>query len=252
MGSRIQAEISKKLEGSSMISEQHFSSSFTSVWHKITPLADTYWRRENLKIKRELSPVENRADPKLRGFINELAFETFKNSKSLGLLPRKELIIPVAKDSVDKIADYIFRITGEEDSITRSLDNNSQAEVFGLTQNLMLFFPQTQNITFRPKFSGCGIVSACEGDLIYEDCLYEIKAGDRKFRVSDIKQLLTYSSLAFLNGTLNFSKVGLFNPRNGYHWERTIDQLCIELSGMRESDVLSGIASHMTQLAISR
>jgi hypothetical protein len=235
-----------------MISEQHFSSSFTSVWHKITPLADTYWRRENLRIKRELSPIENRADPKLRGFLNELAFETFKKSKELGLLPRKELILPVAQDSAEKIADYIFRITNEEDSITRSLDSNAQAEIFGLTQNLMLFFPQTQSITFRPKFSGCGIVSACEGDLIYGDCLYEIKAGDRKFRVSDIKQLLTYSSLAFLNGTLSFSKVGLFNPRNGYHWERTIDQLCVELSGMRESDVLSSITSHMTQLAISR
>nr|WP_298173966.1 hypothetical protein [uncultured Pseudomonas sp.] len=235
-----------------MISEQHFSSSFTSVWHKITPLADTYWRRENLKVKRELSPINNKASVKLRGFLNELAFETFKKAKETGHLPRREHIIPLAKESIKSVADYIFRITNEEDSITLALDEDCQSEVFGLTQNLMLCFPNTKEITFRPKFSGCGIVSACEGDLIYQDCLYEIKAGDRGFRVSDIKQLLTYSSLAFQNETIEFTKVGLFNPRNGYHWERTIDQLCIELSGMRESDVLSNIASHMTQLAISR
>ena len=235
-----------------MISEQHFSSSFTSVWHKVTPLADTYWRRENLKVKRELSPIKNRAPTRLRGFLNELAFETFIKAKIAGELPRKETIIPIAQESTKSVADYIFRITNKEDSITLDLDEDCQNEVFGLTQNLMQFFPQTQNITFRPKFSGCGIVSACEGDLIYQDCLYEIKAGDRGFRASDIKQLLTYSSLAFLNKTSEFSKVGLFNPRTGYYWERTIDQLCIELSGMRESDTLPNITSHMTQLAISR
>ncbi|WP_139134069.1 MULTISPECIES: hypothetical protein [Pseudomonadaceae] len=235
-----------------MISEQNFSSNFASVWNKITPLADTYWRKENLKLKRELSPIQNEASPKLRGFINELSFETFKEAKKAKIQPRSELIIPIAIGLTEKIGDYIFRITNDQESITKNLDNRTQREVFNLTHNLMLFFPKNDEINFRPKFSGCGIISACEGDLIYEDCLYEVKAGDRKFRVNDIKQLLTYTSLAFSKGQLHFSKVGLFNPRNGYHWERTVDQLCLELSGMRESDVLSNVIAHMTQLAISR
>src|SRR3990167_8444770 len=120
-----------------MISEQHFSSSFTSVWHKITPLADTYWRRENLKVKRELSPINNKAPVKLRGFLNELAFETFKKAKESGHLPRREYIIPLAKESIKSVADYILRITNEESSITLVLDEDCQNEVFGLTQNLM-------------------------------------------------------------------------------------------------------------------
>ncbi|WP_415754400.1 hypothetical protein [Pseudomonas leptonychotis] len=252
MGGSIKTKNIPELEDPSMISEQHFSTSFTSVWHKVTPLADTYWRRENLKIKRELSPIENRAPIRLRGFLNELAFETFKKAKATNQVPRKETIITIAQDSITSIAEYIFRITKKEDSITSHLDENCQNEVFELTKNLLQFFPQSHSIKFRPKFSGCGIVSACEGDLIYQGTLYEIKAGDRGFRVSDIKQLLTYSSLEFLNNTHGFSKVGLFNPRTGYHWERTIDQLCIELSGMRESDTLQNITSHMTQLAISR
>lgn len=235
-----------------MISEHHFSSSFTSLWHEIIPLADTYWRRENLKVIRQVLPIDNFAPVSLRGFLNELAFETFSRAKGAGQSPKKEIILSIAQECIESVAGYILRITRDEGSVAWVLDDLCKDEVFGLTRNLMLSFPDGKDFNARPKFSGCGLVSACEGDLIYKDCLYEIKAGDRGFRVSDIKQLLIYSSLAFSKGELNFSKVGLFNPRNGYYWERTLDRLCVELSGMRESDVLSNIVGSMTQLSISR
>src|SRR5436853_3379912 len=34
----------------------------------------------------------------------------------------------------------------------------------------------------RPAFFGCGMVDACEGDVLLDDALYEIKAGDRQIR----------------------------------------------------------------------
>ena len=235
-----------------MISEQHFSSSFTSIWHEIIPLADTYWRRENLRVTREGTPIKNTAPINLRGFLNELAFESFTRLKMSNRPASKDIIISIANEALDNVADYIFRITGDNQSVALTLDDSCEEEVFRLARNLIQCFPDGTDIIFRPRFSGCGLVSACEGDLIYKGCLYEIKAGDRGFRVSDVKQLLIYSSLAFSKGDLTFSKVGLFNPRNGYHWERTLDQLCVELSGMRESDVLSSLSVSMTQLAISR
>ncbi|MGY2271013.1 MULTISPECIES: hypothetical protein [Pseudomonas] len=235
-----------------MISEQHFSTNFTSLWHEIIPLADTYWRRENLRVIRQVLPIDNVAPITLRGFLNELAFETFSRARTAGIQPKSELVLSIAKDCIESVAEYILRITKDPRSVLSTLDNLCSQEVFGLARNLMMSFPDNKDFHVRPKFSGCGVVSACEGDLIYKDCLYEIKAGDRGFRVSDVKQLLIYSSLAFSKGELNYSKVGLFNPRNGYYWERTLDRLCVELSGMRASDVLSNIAGSMTQLAISR
>lgn len=235
-----------------MISEQHFSTSFTSLWHEIIPLADTYWRRENLRVVRQVLPIDNVAPITLRGFLNELAFETFSRARIAGIQPRSELVLSMAQSCIESVAEYILRITKDQRSVSSTLDGLCSQEVFGLTRNLMMSFPDNKDFHIRPKFSGCGVVSACEGDLIYKDCLYEIKAGDRGFRVSDVKQLLIYSSLAFSKGELNYSKVGLFNPRNGYYWERTLDRLCVELSGMRASDVLSNIAGSMTQLAISR
>ncbi|MEH6491781.1 hypothetical protein [Halopseudomonas sp.] len=235
-----------------MISEHHFASSFTSVWHKITPLADNYWRRENLRVTRELNPVEKNVSPILRGFVNELAFETFVAARKKGVLFNERQLASLASENVESVATYILRITGDADSVMFNLDSAAETEVVLLAQNLNLAFPSFHSTSFRPKFAGCGIVSSCEGDLIYQDCLYEVKAGDRGFRVSDIKQLLIYSSLAFAEGNIGFTKVGLFNPRNGFRWERTLDKLCVELSGVRESDVLSSIAANMSQLASSR
>lgn len=234
-----------------MISEHHFSSSYTSVWSDIIPLADNYWRRENLSVTREVPSVANLAPKNLRGFLNELAFETFRTIKSQDITKEKQ-IRETINDQASMVASYILGITNDENSISRTLDKTCENEVFELTKNLTLFFPAHNQYKFKPKFSGCGLVSACVGDIVYKDCLFEIKAGARAFRVSDIKQLLTYSSLAFSMGNLDFSNVGLFNPRTGHYWERTLTRLCVELSGTRESDVLSRIVTSMTQIAISR
>jgi len=235
-----------------MISEQHFSTSFTSIWHDIIPLADTYWRRENLRVEHWSPPVDNLAPIKIRGFINELAFEVFRKAVDTGTDNRKRDLLPLLNDSIENVSNYIFRITNDEHSVTSKLDEISAIETISLASNLLQSFSRRESIIFRPRFSGCGIVASCEGDLIYDECLYEIKAGDRGFRVSDLKQLLIYSSLAFSKGESEFSSVGLYNPRSGLFWKRTLDSVCLELSGLRESDVLAKISTSMTRLSVSR
>lgn len=235
-----------------MISEQHFSTSFTSIWHDIIPLADTYWRRENLRVEHWSSPVENLAPIRIRGFINELAFEIFRKAVESDTKTQTKYLLPLLDDSIENVSKYILRITNDTQSVTLEMDEESKLETIALASNLLHFFSHRESIIFRPKFSGCGIVASCEGDLIYEDCLYEVKAGDRGFRVSDLKQLLIYSSLAFTREESAFSSVGLYNPRSGFFWKRTLDSVCLELSGLRESDVLANIATSMTRLSVSR
>lgn len=235
-----------------MISEQHFSTSFTSIWHDIIPLADTYWRRENLRVEHWGSPVDNLAPIRIRGFINELAFEVFRKAVELDTRAQSKLLLPLLYDSIEDVSKYILRITNDSHSVTSELDDKSKAETIALALNLLRFFTNRESIIFRPKFSGCGIVASCEGDLIYEDCLYEVKAGDRGFRVTDLKQLLIYSSLVFIKEQSAFSSVGLYNPRSGFLWKRTLDSVCLELSGLRQSDVLANIATSMTRLSVSR
>jgi len=235
-----------------MISEQNFASSFTSIWHEIIPLADTYWRRENLRVSHWSQPVANSAPVKLRGFVNELAFEVFRKSAELNVKVTDSDLLAILSESIGDVSNYILRITKDRNSVASELDPQSNKEAIALASRLLDFFQQKNEIIFRPRFAGCGVVASCEGDLIYKDCLYEIKAGDRGFRVSDLKQLLIYSSLAFTKEETRFSSVGLYNPRNGHAWKRTLDDLCMELSGTRESDVLSNIATSMMRLSVSR
>ena len=107
-----------------MISEQHFSTSFTSLWHEIIPLADTYWRRENLRVVRQVLPIDNVAPITLRGFLNELAFETFSRARIAGIQPRSELVLGMAQSCIDSVAEYILRITKDQRSVS-STDHGS-------------------------------------------------------------------------------------------------------------------------------
>jgi hypothetical protein len=99
---------------------------------------------------------------------------------------------------------------------------------------------------------GCGIVNSCEGDVQVGESLYEVKAGDRGFRVSDIRQLLIYAALAYSSDNLSFTKIGLFNPRTGMAWTKSIDEVCIAISGTKANDVLPRVVEHMQTSSIYR
>src|SRR5690606_35885981 len=117
---------------------------------------------------------------------------------------------------------------------------------------LLTYFPGQQSTILRPKFSGCGLISECEGDLIEGTCLYEIKAGDRTFRVVDLRQLLTYSALAYAEGALSFSEIGIFNPRRGVAWRKSLEEVCYALSGLRLNDTLSSLMEQFSSVSASR
>ena len=99
-------------------------------------------------------------------------------------------------------------------------------------------------LVLRPKFLGCGVMSSVEGDLIADGCLFEIKAGDRSFRLVDLRQLLVYSALAYGGNALTFDRIGLFNPRTGLLWTRELDEVCKAISGLRSTDVFNLLLSH--------
>ncbi|WP_228121940.1 hypothetical protein [Variovorax paradoxus] len=121
-------------------------------------------------------------------------------------------------------------------------------EASAIASNLLDTFPAKPGDVLRPKFLGCGILGAAEGDIISSGCLYEIKAGARAFRISDIRQLLVYSTLAYASGSLEFDRIGLCNPRTGAFWVKSLDSICQSISGLKASDVLSNLARHFDSL----
>jgi hypothetical protein len=104
----------------------------------------------------------------------------------------------------------------------------------------------------EPIFPGCGIVDTCKGDLIVSDTLFEVKAGDRKFRSVDIRQLITYATLNQIAKRFRIDRIGLFNPRIGISVTIPVDDLCFEISGKRSDELFSQIASVISSGEISR
>lgn len=235
-----------------MISEHEFSAGYGSFWHNLTPLSDGYWKVENMLVMRSLEPLVPRSEVKMRGVVNETSFRAFCAIRQTGgEVDRARVLAEVDAHALDAI-NYVSRLTSRFTPTDSDFDESCRREATQLALRLLHFFPGHEPTTLRPIFKGCGLISSCEGDLIEGDCLYEVKAGDRAFRITDLRQLLIYSALAYSAGNLSFKRIGLFNPRTGSSWTRTLDQVCNAVAGERAVDTLSALVGSFSSISVSR
>lgn len=237
---------------SNMTSEVKFSTGYTSIWREITPLSDGFWTVENMLTHRVAAPIANRAPKELRGIVNELAFIAFSKLSNSEKRVSREEVLKSLIESTPEAVRYVNRLNPSEVVDVAAIDETCTRESMLITLRLLAFFPLGKSKIIRPKFQGCGFINACEGDVIFNNHLFEIKAGDRTFRVSDLRQLLTYAALAHASGNLEFSRIGLFNPRTGLSWSKSIDDVCLSISGLRSNDVLPKIVDQMLFGSVSR
>lgn len=235
-----------------MISEHTFASSYASVWHQLAPLSDGYWKIENMLAERKAPPIRSRAASDMRGIVNEAAFRAFCTFRRERRDVDRAKLFKAVDDCTLEAIEYVARLSPRSKTDLKSFDEACRREAVLLAFRLLHFFPGYLPTIVRPTFRGCGLISACEGDVIEGDCLYEIKAGERRFRIIDLRQLLIYAALAYSSGSLSFSKIGLFNPRTAYAWVRTLDQVCQSIAGTRAIDTLSALVSQFSEVSTSR
>ena len=68
-----------------------------------------------------------------------------------------------------------------------------------------------------------------------------MKAGDRHFRITDLRQIIIYLALNFYSQQYQLAKVALVNPRTGKNFECSIDILIESCSGRKSVDVFSDV-----------
>ncbi len=235
-----------------MISEHQLALHYPSLWHSVTPLSDGYWAIQNKLMQREITPPLNNASNKsMRGAINEVAFRAFSVLQSgQNKQIDRAIVQSTIESNAQRVIDYINRLNSGRTLSLDSFDAACVREATVLTFRHLYFFPQGSKVTLSPRFKGCGDVAECYGDAITNDCLYEIKAGDRNFRISDLRQLLIYSALAYANNDLGFSKIGLINPRTGHHWAKSLDQVCRAIAGQSMVDALQNLSDKFSDLNV--
>ncbi|QWE17166.1 hypothetical protein [Polynucleobacter sp. AP-Nino-20-G2] len=207
---------------------------------------------ENMLTTRISSPLNQRASKKMRGAVNEVAFRAFSRIRHSKITPDRTNVQKAISESIEEAIGYVNRFISDAKNTISEFDENCIRESTFLAFRLLHFFPNKGSLTIQPAFVGCGLISACEGDVIVDNCLYEIKAGDRAFRISDLRQLLIYTALAYSNRSLTFNYIGLFNPRTGVTWRRSIDHVCLAVAGQRANDVLPILVDHFSMASVSR
>jgi hypothetical protein len=233
-----------------MISERQFSNTFTSFWREAVPMLDAFWRTQNLAAERFCEPLNTDGNRQIRGVINELAFEVFCRRSALPEAKLSKLAaIKLAEEALPKVVQYINRFITTSPIRPEEVSPAEIAEALTLTKRLLEYFREyepSKDVMFRPKFFGCGMIGSCEGDLLAGKTLYEIKSGNRSFRVVDIRQLIIYCALNRPRNAYNIENLGLVNPRVGLYWVRDVESISRAISGKSAAELLDELVAYFS------
>ncbi len=199
-----------------MITVTELSRNYASVWKRTFPFLSRIVRKSNLQKESFKDQIISDVEPSRRALVNEFGFRLFAKMHELQISNIGNIDETTIENISEKTCKYI---AGLERS--KSIDKPNEVErkeailIANRTWQFFNDYIKHSNLVVSPEFTGCGMVSSCFGDVLSGDTLYEIKAGDREFRVSDLKQLFVYTTLNFANHDETIKYIALINPRLG-------------------------------------
>ncbi|WP_249975805.1 hypothetical protein [Vreelandella olivaria] len=231
-----------------MISESTFSRKFTSFWNEILPNSKNYVRLINGGLLEPVYEPFNTADRKnnialvnvhafsmLRELCNKIQTLDQLNSNEYFNSQRFELLL---KNDLNYLSKFSY---GAECSLPLSVEEKEQAKQL-FRQMYIRYFADGLSVVIDPKFDGCGFINESFGDVVSGCKLVEIKSGERRFNLSDLRQILVYLVLNhYSRESFNISHIELFNPRMGIAFTEDVEGFCINLSALNSQDLFSEI-----------
>ncbi len=192
-----------------MSSETRFSLSHSGFWNALLPMGEAYIRAQNSEPNRFVQIHQSMVPADQRGVINEAAFLLFSVA-AMEKSTRPILLDPsVANRALDQAYEYVSQLRQYSESPPQVISNIGKSDALALAERLFSFFSKAGSVTIKPFFRGCCWLNAAEGDVLVGRTLFEIKAGERQFRLSDIRQLLCYCALDFSASRMALSRFHL-------------------------------------------
>lgn len=195
-----------------------------------------------------MPPMISSTDPGINGAINETAFRVCREGWSR---PGRQLSIDSTEGG--RIWDDVCSWLGERPEGKYDFSHKVWLDVHLIASNIYQFLLDNVlfDAQFDPLFRGCGILSECRGDILADDLLIEVKAGDRGFRAVDLRQILVYSALAREAGDVRIKRICLMNPRWGVSWSATLDDAATSCGASSSAELLEEICRGATSLDVS-
>lgn len=231
-----------------MITEKHFSLSHAAFWRQLLPMSESYMRECNGTFNWFERPLNPMSPSHQRGFINELGFRLFAIGLELKQHP-SDLSKEILESSIKETLHYISRFRQLSRQSVSPPDEYGCLEAKHIAERIHMFCctMQLQSLQTFPLFLGCGWLGHCQGDLLSQNMLIEVKSGERGFRSADIRQVLCYCALNFASKEYEISKVCLLNPRSGKYISESLEKICYRLSGRSATEVLSEIVEYISE-----
>lgn len=217
-----------------LITVTELSRNYASVWNRTFPFISKLVRKANLQTKTFDEHILSKTDSSRRALVNEIGFRMFEKARELKI---DELNDSLIEGLTVLACKYIAGL--EKVVSIAPPDGDEKKEAILIYLRTKKFFEEYEphtDLIVSPMFTGCGVISPCFGDVLSSDTLYEIKAGEREFRVSDIKQLLVYSTLNFSQHKENIKYVALLNPRLGNFVKLSLKESVEIASGKAAAD----------------
>jgi len=219
------------------------------------PMAEAFVRQMNRTLTRVVPPCGSSFKGVRNSLISELSFRLYSkicnDEISLSDLLSDSALINLTADDVCR---YISRLERSEVALPKMIAGEIN-EAVALAKNLkncMTYTNPGKSIITRPHFIGCGIVDNCEGDILVGTTLYELKNVERDFRLTDIRQLLTYCALNTASGRRDIDTVGLINARSGLSYKMNVNKLSFLVAGVSSDELFGDVIRYITADSPSR
>ncbi len=227
-----------------MISELSLIRRFTSFWNQLIPGCDSYVRLINEELfTRFEKPLRYNENILNRALINNVSFNLFKEMLS-GKLKRKDLGKIDDKDSFNKLVNkervFLSRFSQQVNPQLPFLESEIKS-IKTISLRLYDQFKSEKAVVLSPVFAGSGILKMVEGDILVGNTLVEVKSGERKFSVYDVRQLLVYCALNYQNKNYGIEEIELLNPRTGVFFAETVKEISMRTGSMSPEELFSEI-----------
>lgn len=234
-----------------MISETHFASAYTAFWDQLLPMGARLVRHINLSRERWCEPMMSSVPADRRALVNEAGFRLLRaRSRNGHILAQNEVSPDEELGICESARVFLEGLRRTSSGPLLGLTGEELQEAKQLAQRLSDYIDVCESghpVLVSPSFQGCGILQACSADLFVEPTLYEIKAGDRDFRLVDVRQLLVYCALGLYSDSLRIIDVGLLNPRLGVYFRLDLDSLVRAASGRSVVETTNDIIEFLSR-----
>ncbi|MFE8047916.1 hypothetical protein [Brenneria goodwinii] len=235
-----------------MISELTFSRKFTSFWNQLLPNANNFIRIVNGSLVEDIyPPLTNSTNRANNVFVNECAFNIYAATQN-GLLDENILFSsdifhsPEFQHIFENTKEYLKRFSYGS-NFQLPLDMLEYNTIREISRSIYQRYKGIKYVEVSPLFSGCGVINNSYGDIYHPNNLVEIKSGDRKFSVYDLRQLIIYLTLNFYSKEKReIRNFELFNPRMGISYSDTVISLCKELAFIQPQEMYFLIMNSIT------